>query len=104
MLPPIDLDRYPLHRPDTDAYRTLVEKCRADLAREGMFNLEGFMLPEAIDKTLQDAAPRLNPQEAFVHARTHNIYFRDVPELPRNHPALREVETRNLNRSIGQTH
>lgn len=95
MLPPIDLDRYPLHARGTAEYGNLVARCKADLALEGMFNLEGFMQPDAIAATLAETAPRLNPREAFVHARRHNIYFKLVPELPQDHPALREVETRN---------
>lgn len=95
MLPPIDLDRYPLHRPETAAYADLVARCQAGLARDGMFNLDGFMRPEAIAETLADTAHRLNPREAFVHARRHNIYFKPMPDLPPDHPALREVETRN---------
>lgn len=96
MLPPIDLDRYPLHAPQSAAYKALVARCQADLAAEGMFNLEGFMLPDAIAQTVADAGPRLNEDEAFVHARTHNIYFKKMTDLPEGHPALTEVETRNL--------
>ncbi|MBW4710698.1 2OG-Fe(II) oxygenase [Roseobacter sp. YSTF-M11] len=96
MFPAIDLERYPLHRPDSPACTALVARCKADLAQDGMFNLEGFMLPDAIAETVAFAAPRLNAEHAFTHARRHNIYFRPVPELPAGHPALAEVETRNF--------
>lgn len=96
MLPPIDLERYPLHAPETAGYEALIDRCKAELARDGMFNLEGFMRPDAIAEAVAQAAPRLTPEEAFVHARRHNIYFKKMPELPADHPALQEVETRNL--------
>ena len=35
----LDLDRFPLDRPDSTEWQTLVAQCRADLAQHGMFNL-----------------------------------------------------------------
>lgn len=96
MHPPIDLERYPLHDRQSQRYVDLVERCRADLARDGMFNLEGFMHEDAIKETVDAVASRLTPVEAFVHARRHNIYFKKIADLPEDHPALREVETKNL--------
>jgi len=85
----IDLDTYPLDRPDSPAYATLVAEARAALARDGMFSLPGFLRPAAQAAALADLTPRFD-SEAFVHARSHNIYFRkEVPELPADHPALR---------------
>ncbi len=96
MLPPINLDKYPLHDVRSNAYAELVVQCRADLETTGMFNLEGFMTDEAIAETVASVTPRLTPQSAFVHARKHNIYFKKITDLPDGHPALREVETRNI--------
>jgi len=94
----IDLDRYPLHRADRPEYDALIAAARADLAREGMFSLPGFFLPQAIDAALADVAPRF-ATEAFAHARHHNIYFRkEVPELPPDHPAL--VQHVSSNRTL----
>ena len=91
----LDLDRYPLDRPDSPEWRALVERARADLARDGMFNLEGFLKPSAGKVAIGELAPRF-ASDSFTHARRHNIYFRkDVPGLAADHPALREFETRN---------
>ena len=38
----LDLGRYPLDKPGTPAWTALVEKCRTELAKEGMFNLEAI--------------------------------------------------------------
>ena len=41
----LDLERYPLDRPDCAAFGKLVADCQEQLIREGMFNLPGFMTP-----------------------------------------------------------
>ncbi|MEM7271403.1 MAG: 2OG-Fe(II) oxygenase [Pseudomonadota bacterium] len=76
--------------PDGD----LVAGCRANLAAVGMFTIPDFMVAEAVEASLTQARP-LFATEAFLHQRSHNIYFADVPELPRDHPALVERETTN---------
>ncbi|WP_299375911.1 2OG-Fe(II) oxygenase [uncultured Tateyamaria sp.] len=91
----VDLDRYPLHRPDTDAWRDLVATAKAGLARDGLFNFEGFMRPQALATTLAHVHPRMEV-ESFHHCRWHNIYFRDhVDGLSADDPALTKVETAN---------
>ena len=39
----IDLERYPLHRLDSDAGEALVARCIAALGQNGMFTLPGLM-------------------------------------------------------------
>jgi 2OG-Fe(II) oxygenase superfamily len=91
----IDLDRYPLHRPDSPEWQATVDKARADLAAEGMFDLQGFLRPAALAQAVADLSPRF-ASESFLHARRHNIYFRKTVEgLPPDHPALTEFETVN---------
>ena len=41
----LDLTRFPLDQPGSSGWTDLVARCRADLAAEGMFNLDGLMLP-----------------------------------------------------------
>ena len=91
----IDLDRYPLHRPDTPEWRALVDHAKAGLAREGLFNLPGFMRPAALNDVLAHVHPRM-ASDSFHHRRAHNIYFKDsVDGLAPDDPALRKVETAN---------
>ncbi len=88
----LDLDTYPLDRPGSAAWQALVDRCRADLAAKGMFDLPGFVRPEALARAMAEIAPL--GAAAFTHRRAHNIYFRpSVPGLPEDHPALRKVET-----------
>ena len=91
----IDLDRYPLDKPGTPAWDALVAQCRADLARDGMFDLAGFLRPAALAQAVAELTPR-SREDAFTHSRQHNIYFRkEVPGLDPDHPALKLFETVN---------
>jgi hypothetical protein len=91
----IDLERYPLDKPGTPAWTKLVEKCRADLEADGMYNLEGLVRPEALTRAVGELQPVLDTL-SFTHKRQHNIYFRkEIPELPTDHPALRKTQTIN---------
>lgn len=91
----IDLDRYPLNRPDSDAWRNLVSRCREALRQEGMFNLDGFLRPAVAEKAADEMAEPMSAS-SFEHRRLHNIYFRnDIPGLDKSHPALSLCETVN---------
>jgi hypothetical protein len=91
----LDLDRYPLDRPGTPEWQKLVERCRADLAREGMYNLVGLVKPEALETAITEIAPVMDTL-SFTHRRRHNIYFRkEIPGLAADHPALALCETVN---------
>lgn len=91
----LNLDRFPLDKPGTAHWNDLVERCRSDLAESGMFNLEGFVRPDALARAMAEIRPVMETL-SFVHKRSHNIYFRkEVPELPAGHPALRKVDTIN---------
>ncbi len=94
----LDLDRFPLEDADSPAGQALVRKCRAALAADGLFNLDGFVRPAALAQCVSEVAPVLDT-DAFIHKRTHNAYFEDgVAGLPDDHPALARAET--VNRTI----
>ncbi len=91
----LDLDHYPLDKPGSAIWFELVGKCQADLEKDGMFNLEGLVKPEALKKTVAEIQPVMDTL-SFVHKRSHNIYFRkEIPELAADHPALVKVDTIN---------
>jgi hypothetical protein len=89
----IDIDAYPIDAPDSPRGRALIAGCQAELASDGMFNLEGFVRPAA----LAQAVARLEPlfeTASFAHERSHNIYFlKSVPGLDPGHPALAPAKT-----------
>ena len=90
----IDLDAYPLDQPESQAYQALVARCRRALDRDGMFDLAGFLRPKALAAVLAEVAAQQD--QAFTHARDHNIYFRkEIPDLAPDHPALIPFRTVN---------
>ncbi len=91
----IDLERYPLHRLDSEAGETLVARCIDALERNGMFTLPGLMRRAAIDAILPELLRKLD-DESFTHAREHNIYFDDeIAAVAPDHPALARITTVN---------
>lgn len=91
----LDLETYPLHQPGSPRWLALVESCKEDLAREGMFNLAGLVRPEALSKAVAEVKPIIDTL-SFTHKRRHNIYFRkEIPGLAADHPALAMTETIN---------
>ncbi len=91
----LNLEAFPLHQPESAAYDALVARCRRDLLETGMFNLDGFLRPEAAANEAARHAPKM-ARESFNHARRHNIYFtKEVPGLAPDHPALMLHDTSN---------
>ncbi len=89
----LDLDRYPLDRPQSREYAALILQCQAELAETGMFNLHGFVRQRAIERAAAEILP-LSERESYTHQRRHNVYFVDqVPGLSAEHPALRLFDT-----------
>ncbi|MGB0855023.1 MAG: HalD/BesD family halogenase [Pikeienuella sp.] len=91
----LNLTTYPLTRLQSPEGMALVTKCKAALAKDGMFTLDGFLRDEVILRAVAEVSPTLETA-AHTHARTHNIYFKpDIPGLAPDHPALRECQTVN---------
>ena len=89
----LDLDRYPIDHLDSPDGHALVARCRADLASDGMFNLDRLVRPHVIARCAAELQPRLD-RESYTHERSHNVYFlRNVAGLSPDHPALRQVVT-----------
>lgn len=91
----LNLKQFPLDQPHTPAWHALVDACKADLARDGMFNLHGLMHPHVAMSEADTLAPKFDT-ESFRHARAHNIYFKpQIAGLAPDHPALTQFETSN---------
>ena len=94
----LDLDRHPLHEIGSVRWQALVDRCKAGLAADGMFNLEGFVRPAALARAVSEIRPVMDTL-SFIHKREHNIYFLNaVPGLAPDHPALARMET--INRTV----
>ncbi len=70
----IELDRYPVDQPGSPAYRELLSTCQRNMADHGMFNLDGFVRPEAIARAAAEVQP-LARTISYTHQRNHNVYF-----------------------------
>ncbi len=91
----VDLQRYPIDKPDSGAMQRLVKDCQSRLADRGLFTLPGLLKAEIIQDILAEVTP-LIAGASFNHRRKHNVYFLpDVPGLDNNHPALRQFDTQN---------
>ena len=91
----LDLDSFPLDRPDCTGYAALVARCKQEMAEEGMFNLDAFLRPAFARSEAEAHTPKMD-SESFNHAREHNVYFlKSVDGLADDHPALKRFQTSN---------
>ena len=91
----LDLDRFPLNRPDSVRGRELLARCRRELRETGMFSLAGLIRPAALERCVAEVEPFFGTA-AFTHSREHNIYFDDEIEgVQADHPALSRFRTVN---------
>ena len=88
----IDLDRYPIARPDDPGYWALVKHCQVELEADGAAVLEGFMRADAIPGAVAELEPALD--RAYFKAKTHSPYLvADDPAFPPDHPRNRKQAT-----------
>ena len=69
----LNLDRYPLNETGSDAYQKLVQRCRTELAAEGMFNLEGLVKPDALQQAVNALSPKFD-SEAFTLTKPDLVF------------------------------
>ncbi len=88
----INLERYPLDRPDSDAYRQLVADARAGLEKDGCARLSQFIRPEA-HEALSDETSRLAPFAS--HSSEEYTPYGTGPDdsFPEGHPRRRAHRT-----------
>jgi hypothetical protein len=84
----IDLDRYPITAPDSDAGRALIETCRRQLADDGCVVLKDFVQPEMLNR-LEAETERLSPDAHLNETETNPYNSAADPSLPAEHPKNR---------------
>jgi hypothetical protein len=91
----IDLERFPLDKPGSPEWNALVQSCRDDLDKHGMFNLDGLLRPALAAQAVSELQDEF-ANHSFLHERSHNIYFKNSIEgLAADHPAHKQVMTSN---------
>jgi hypothetical protein len=89
----VDLERYPLFEPDSEAYRATVEQARRQMQERGAAEIEGFVSPAGVMALVDDAealAPRAHPSGG---QGTAYLEFPDF-SLPEDHPRLHFADYR----------
>lgn len=80
----VDLDRYPLHQPDSPAVQELLQLGRATLRREALFTLPGFLRSEAAEAMAAEIEGRVPFSARFDTLR--GSYSGDGRARPEGHP------------------
>lgn len=88
----VDLDKYPIHKLESNEGKALIESCRKELAKDGCCTLAGFIKPEAVAKMVE-LADQLK-DKAWISDRPHNVYFKPFDEtLDADHPLAYHVRS-----------
>lgn len=81
----VDLERYPVHDPDSPAWETLIADVRSDLQSVGCSVLPGFLHPAGLE-TAREQGAALAPKATFQQ-RLCNLYnSAPDPDLPADDP------------------
>ncbi|MSP81604.1 MAG: hypothetical protein EXQ94_01415 [Alphaproteobacteria bacterium] len=80
----IDLDRYPLHRPESPTVDALLREGQAALGRDALFSLPGFARPEAVSFMAAEIEARV-PLASRLEANSAS-YGDDGSSWPAGHP------------------
>jgi hypothetical protein len=83
----VDLERYPLQRPESDAYRRVVAAASQELRARGAAEIEGFISPAGVAALVRDADALVARAHASGGQGTAYLEFPDF-SLPPDHPRL----------------
>jgi len=90
----IDLARYPIHRPEGEAYHSLFESVQNALEKDGCAVLKSFIKPAALPGLVAEAD--FASASAYRSFNRTNAYFsQDDPKLPESHPKRRFYDRSN---------
>src|SRR5690625_626608 len=81
----IDLEHYPIDRPDTPEHSALVSRCRKQLNADGCVVLKNFIRPAALI-AIRDETEQLAPQAHYNQTHTNPYNSDGDPALAPEHP------------------
>lgn len=90
----IDIQRYPLNQPDTDAFTAMIASVRARLAVDGCAVLKGFLRSEALPVLVAES-DAVAPFAHHSKSRTNPYFSQDDESLDPAHPRRRFYERSN---------
>lgn len=85
----IDLDRYPVDRPEHPQYRQLLSDGRASLDETALFSMPGFVRPEIVPQMAQELDRLLPVSSRYDQMRNAYTYGFDEPGRAEDHPHSR---------------
>ncbi len=89
----VDLERYPVLEPDSEAYRAVVADARRQMSEKGAAEIEGFVSPAGVDELARDAEALVPRAHASGGQGTAYLEFPDFT-LPEDHPRLHFADYR----------
>jgi len=88
----VDLDQYPIHRPDSQLFQNILQASRKKYKEEGLVTLPGFLCPTAVHSSVSNITNRLG--EVWHTDNTHNVFLDGGrPDLPASHVRNRQLPT-----------
>jgi len=91
----IDLNNYPIHRPDSAEYLDIVKSVRLDLAEDGCAVLSNFLSVEGLE-TIANEAEERKSQAYYAESKLCNVYLANSNPLEaENHPQNIFIERTN---------
>ena len=83
----IDVKRYPIQDPSTEAYRQLLLDARESLARDGCLRLPGFIDATSVCTMQSECLPLAHQAQSNQNGRRVNCYYTEPDtSLPATHP------------------
>ncbi|WP_016855650.1 hypothetical protein [Halomonas smyrnensis] len=84
----IDLEAWPIDRPDSEAYQARIAEIREALNDKGCARIDGFIRPEYHDR-LEAEVAGIADKAHFSHGQITPYFNSDEPSLPEDHPRRR---------------
>lgn len=81
----VNLSLYPIDRPETPEYQSLVKEQSMNLANNGMINLQNFLTSEGIRKYREEIEDRMDIAFHAISER-HPYGYNRSEQLPEDHP------------------
>ena len=88
----IDLSRYPINAPGSEALAELVEVTRTSYLRDGIVICPGFLTEEAVTRSVEEVM--LSRGKEWLTNSTHNVFLdQGDPAFPVDHVRNRQLPT-----------
>ena len=82
----IDLNKYPIHQPDSAEYMEIVKSVKSDLAEDGCAVLSSFLSVEGLD-TIANEAEERKSKAYYAESKLYNVYLsNNNPDEAEDHP------------------